>query len=217
MKKETSPILRSKTRSSLLRAAGKIFARKGFEGTSIREICTAAKTNISAVNYYFGDKVGLYRAVIEHGIDLANELYPLPQKRNEEDYQSFLCRQIAVVQQRIKETSGSKWYQRIVQQELLLPKKEIREIIDKKCIENDYNMFYKTLRLIEPRAPDQAVKECTIYLTAILGFHIILLPHLSGIISSLDKKNITEIGSSSKSIATFIVAGLKASVVRESL
>ena len=66
MEKETPPALRSKTRSSLLRAAGKIFARKGFEGASIREICTAAKTNISAVNYYFGDKVGLYRAVIEH-------------------------------------------------------------------------------------------------------------------------------------------------------
>ena len=211
MEKETPQTLKNKTRSSLIRAAVKLFARKGFEGTSIREICTEAKTNISAIKYYFGDKMGLYTAVIEYGIDFGNALLPLPQKMPDEDYESFLCRQIEVVLQRIKNTSGSNWHQQIIRQELLLPRKEISELIDKKCIEHDYKMFYETLKCIEPNAEDQVLKESTIYLTAILGFHIMLLPHLKGILSSLDKKNIMEIKSSAKSIATFVVAGLKAS------
>lgn len=212
MKKELSPALKNNTRGVLIRVAGKLFARKGFEGTSIREICTAAETNVSAIHYHFGDKIGLYKAVIEYGIDLINELFPLPEKLPDEDYQSFFCRQIEVVLQRIKKTSESKWYQQIIRQELLMPRKETQEIIDKKCIEIDYKMFMKTLKLLEPHATDQALKECTIYLTAILGFHVMLLPHLDGILSSLDKKNITEIKNSAKSIAAFVLAGLKASV-----
>lgn len=212
MEKETPPPLKNKTRSCLIRAAAKLFAQKGFEGTSIREICTVAKTNISAVKYYFGDKIGLYKAVIEHGIDEGNKLFPLPEKLPDEDYPSFLCKQIEIVLRRIKITSGSKWHQQIIRQESLLPRKELKEIIDKKCIGNDYKMFFNTLKIIEPNATDQAINEATIYLTAILGFHVILLPHLNGIISSVDKKNITGIKSSSKSIAAFIIAGLKASV-----
>jgi AcrR family transcriptional regulator len=43
-------------------AALKLFAEKGFEGASTREIADAASANVSAIRYYFGDKAGLYRA-----------------------------------------------------------------------------------------------------------------------------------------------------------
>jgi TetR/AcrR family transcriptional regulator, regulator of cefoperazone and chloramphenicol sensitivity len=49
-------------RSKLVMAALHIFAEKGFEGATTREICELAGTNISAIRYYFGDKAGLYRA-----------------------------------------------------------------------------------------------------------------------------------------------------------
>jgi len=44
----------------LLNAAEELFARKGFDGTSIRDLATEANCNIAAVNYYFGDKKELY-------------------------------------------------------------------------------------------------------------------------------------------------------------
>ncbi|MFN0163642.1 MAG: CerR family C-terminal domain-containing protein [Burkholderiales bacterium] len=50
------------TRQKLVLAALKLFAEKGFEGASTREIADAANANISAIRYYFGDKAGLYRA-----------------------------------------------------------------------------------------------------------------------------------------------------------
>jgi len=51
------------SRGRLLRAGLALFAQKGFEKTSTREIAEAAQANIAAISYYFGDKAGLYRAV----------------------------------------------------------------------------------------------------------------------------------------------------------
>jgi AcrR family transcriptional regulator len=44
----------------LLAAAEAIFADFGYEGASIRQICTKAGMNVAAVNYHFGDKERLY-------------------------------------------------------------------------------------------------------------------------------------------------------------
>ncbi|MCE2950320.1 MAG: CerR family C-terminal domain-containing protein [bacterium] len=52
----------AQARDRLLHAALRLFAARGFERTSIREIAQAADANISAIGYYFGDKAGLYRA-----------------------------------------------------------------------------------------------------------------------------------------------------------
>ncbi len=51
------------SRERLLRVGLALFAQKGFDKTSTREIAEAAHTNIAAISYYFGDKAGLYRAV----------------------------------------------------------------------------------------------------------------------------------------------------------
>ncbi len=50
-------------RERLLDAAEGLFAERGFEGTSIRELAAAADGNIASVNYYFGSKEKLYEEV----------------------------------------------------------------------------------------------------------------------------------------------------------
>lgn len=49
-----------KTRERILKVASLIFAEKGFDGTSIRMICTKAGVNIASINYYFKSKERLY-------------------------------------------------------------------------------------------------------------------------------------------------------------
>ena len=56
------------TRARLLEEGRCLFAARGFRGVTVREICTAAGANVAAVNYYFGDKLGLYREVLEGAI-----------------------------------------------------------------------------------------------------------------------------------------------------
>ncbi|MGE0755880.1 MAG: CerR family C-terminal domain-containing protein [Pirellulaceae bacterium] len=53
------------TRDRLLDAAGRIFAAKGVEQATIREICGVAGANVAAVNYHFGDKMGLYKEAVK--------------------------------------------------------------------------------------------------------------------------------------------------------
>lgn len=48
------------TRTRILNAAGPIFAEKGYEATTVREICQKAEVNLAGVNYYFGGKENLY-------------------------------------------------------------------------------------------------------------------------------------------------------------
>ncbi len=53
------------TRDRLISAARRIFADKGFDAASVREITRAANANLGAITYHFGSKQGLYDAVIE--------------------------------------------------------------------------------------------------------------------------------------------------------
>jgi AcrR family transcriptional regulator len=56
---------RQGTRQHLLEAAGHVFANKGFERSTAKEICERAGTNTAAVNYYFGGIEALYAAVLD--------------------------------------------------------------------------------------------------------------------------------------------------------
>ncbi|MBW7676407.1 TetR/AcrR family transcriptional regulator [Chryseobacterium chendengshani] len=51
---------------NILFAAEKLFAEKGFPGTSTREISKAANVNISMISYYFGSKEKLYEKLVEY-------------------------------------------------------------------------------------------------------------------------------------------------------
>jgi AcrR family transcriptional regulator len=53
------------TREHLLEAAGQVFAEKGFERSTAKEISERARTNTAAVNYYFGGIEALYAAVLD--------------------------------------------------------------------------------------------------------------------------------------------------------
>ena len=53
------------TRQKILDSAEKLFARHGFESTSLRSIIASAGVNLAAIHYHFRSKEGLIRAVIE--------------------------------------------------------------------------------------------------------------------------------------------------------
>jgi len=56
------------TRARLLAAAERLFADRGFKKVTVREICRVARANVAAINYHFGDKLGLYREVLQTAI-----------------------------------------------------------------------------------------------------------------------------------------------------
>ena len=70
----------------ILNEAEALFAQKGYRGVTVREIIKAAECNLSAVNYYFGNKKKLYVEVFRsRWVPRANRLH--------ECFQNFLATQ----------------------------------------------------------------------------------------------------------------------------
>ena len=61
------------TARRILDAAIEVFAEEGYEGASTRSLASRAGVNAPAIQYYFGSKEGLYRAVIGHIATLVEE------------------------------------------------------------------------------------------------------------------------------------------------
>lgn len=63
------------TRERLLEVAGQVFAAKGYEAATLREICQQAGANMAAVGYYFRGKERLYGEAVRRAAgSLADEL-----------------------------------------------------------------------------------------------------------------------------------------------
>jgi AcrR family transcriptional regulator len=60
-------------RDRLLDSAEQLFAERGFDGTSIRDLAAAAECNIASVNYYFGGKEKLYVEIWRRHLHLLRE------------------------------------------------------------------------------------------------------------------------------------------------
>lgn len=61
------------TRNQILRAAVSLFAEKGFERSSVRDIVTKARVNQAAINYHFKGKEGLYSEVLKIAFERLTE------------------------------------------------------------------------------------------------------------------------------------------------
>jgi AcrR family transcriptional regulator len=71
------------TRDRLLKAAERLFAQRGFKDVTVREICHEARANVAAVNYHFGDKLGLYRETMQIAIDAMRDATEAARKAGE--------------------------------------------------------------------------------------------------------------------------------------
>jgi len=54
----------AETRLRILEAAGQLFATKGFAEVTSKEIAAAAGVDLASINYHFGNRNGLYQAVL---------------------------------------------------------------------------------------------------------------------------------------------------------
>ena len=61
------------TRNLIIKAAVSLFAEKGFERSSVRDIVTKARVNQAAINYHFKGKDGLYFEVLKIAFERLTE------------------------------------------------------------------------------------------------------------------------------------------------
>ena len=85
---------RSDTKTRILDAAEKLFAERGFSETSLRLITSKAEVNLASVNYHFGSKKELIRAVLARYLDVFMPLATDELKQLREEKQQIPLQQV---------------------------------------------------------------------------------------------------------------------------
>ena len=118
------------TRQRLIDAAATLFADRGFQNVTVRQICTASNANVAAVNYHFGDKAGLYRAVVTFAMEVMRETNELSQRAGdglspEDQIRGF----VRVFVSRLTGDGPNAWIHRLMAREMEHPTEALDQVI----------------------------------------------------------------------------------------
>src|SRR5215510_9310845 len=167
------------SRERILEEGARLFAEKGFTPTTVRQIAAAADVNFALIHYYFGNKVGLYRAIFEENIaavrrvleDASSEGTSRERlERFVRAYAHFLC--------------THPHFARIIQQEILSAGKLVQEVFRPQVTKN-YLLFRgiveEGVRGREFRAVD--IEMTPISVIGMMAFFMIARPVISEMLS----------------------------------
>lgn len=122
--------LDTSTRERLLAAAGAVFAEHGYENATVRRICVRAGANVAAVNYHFGDKAGLYAAVMDWALDSAMARHRLEDSTDASPEQR-LTNAIAFMLRKLLDPNAPVWYSAIMAREMVQPTFALDRMVDR--------------------------------------------------------------------------------------
>jgi AcrR family transcriptional regulator len=117
------------TQDRLLEAAGQVFAEKGYEGATVREICKRAAVNIAAVNYYFRDKERLYIEAVKSACLGQAQQYPMPEWPAGTPAATKLVDFINTMTRRMVDGGRSPWQRQLFLREMAQPTAACGELV----------------------------------------------------------------------------------------
>ena len=117
------------TREKILLAAGQIFAREGFRGATVREICELAEVNVASVNYYFGDKQTLYNEAVMMAREMRVREFPYPTWDEIPDPEDKLKIFIQLILERLVALDTEPWQVQLLMREVLNPTDASKKLI----------------------------------------------------------------------------------------
>lgn len=151
------------TRTALIEAAGRLFAENGLEGTGTRAIARAAGSNIGSIHYYFGGKENLYRASVEHVLDLRvtqqNIRVPVPDRSDPAGVSSLLQ---LLVGKRFAASWGEsspRWHTRLISRLFTEGPDDILASIDNRILQPDFALFFRIVRLAQPGIAEREARK----------------------------------------------------------
>jgi AcrR family transcriptional regulator len=115
-------------RLRLLNAAGEVFAHKGFDAATVREICQTAGVNVAAVNYYFRDKRQLYFETVTQAqcmqVDLSQFTWP-PEMPAEHKLAGF----VRLMMTEMLDDERPSWHVALMMREMAEPTEACAELV----------------------------------------------------------------------------------------
>ncbi|HVX51214.1 MAG TPA: TetR family transcriptional regulator [Chitinophagaceae bacterium] len=136
-------------KEQIINAAIELFAQKGFEGTSIRDLASKADVNVAMINYYFGSKEKLFEALVE--MKAATTRGTLESFMNDKNLSS-IQKIDRIIDSYIERLFSNRMFHRVIHQELMLNQREaLQHIIT--------NMLYPNTLIIKSIIEDGVKKK----------------------------------------------------------
>jgi AcrR family transcriptional regulator len=197
------------TRDRLLRAAERLFADRGFKDVTVRDICRTAKANVAAVNYHFGDKLGLYREVMQSAIDRMQATTEAARRAGEgQSAEEQLRRFIVIFVHRFLD-AGSDAIHRLITREVHDPTPAIDALVQQGVKPRVEYLSRLVAEIIGCAPSDQRVLRClaSIQAQSVAYLHNPIAERLGFTIEPKTPRQLDDIA---QHIAVFSLAGVRA-------
>jgi TetR/AcrR family transcriptional regulator, regulator of cefoperazone and chloramphenicol sensitivity len=203
------PVHDLKTRRRLLESGARLFAARGFTHVTVREICTAAGANVAAVNYHFGDKLGLYVQVVRAAIDAMRTTSEAVRQPNEPgSAEDRLRRYIRVFLRRV--AGRESWIHQLMAREMADPTPALDLIVEQAIRPRMLYLIRLVAELLECSAEDERAIRCA---ASVQAQCLSLLPNPVGKRLRLPPRrrgNEAELEAVVQHVAEFSLAGIRA-------
>lgn len=121
-------------RTHIIETALDLFAKKGYEGTSIRDIAESASVNLAMVNYYFGSKEKLFENIVQYKSSVTRGV--LDEILNNANLSS-IEKIDSIVDSYVERLFTHRYFHRLIYQELLINQRdELQDSIVKSLFPN---------------------------------------------------------------------------------
>ncbi|HEX3602194.1 MAG TPA: CerR family C-terminal domain-containing protein [Lacipirellulaceae bacterium] len=196
------------TRERITVAAGEIFAERGFDGTTVRDICQKAGANVAAVNYYFGDKQRLYVEAVCQAHRWRMEQFPLPPWSDSTSPETKLADFIGTFVRRVRSGPGGTWHSKLMMREMANPTAACAELVQS-SIRPQFEILLQILRELAPADASQADLRLTAF--SIVGqclFYHFADPVIRNLLSANEYESL-DIEQLTQHIADFSLTAIK--------
>ena len=197
------------TRERLLKAAAQLFADRGFKKVTIRDICRAARANVAAVNYHFGDKTGLYREVLQQAIETIRATNDAaraageglsPEERLRQYLKVSLCR--------VMSSGNISWISRLVHRELSDPTPSLDALVDQALRPRVDDLARMVADILRCEVDDARVSQCV---ASIHAQWLLFVPNpIASRVRSKLQLRTDDAVTLAEHISTFSLAGIRA-------
>jgi TetR/AcrR family transcriptional regulator, regulator of cefoperazone and chloramphenicol sensitivity len=119
------------TRLLLIETAGQVFAERGYAEATSKEICERAGTPLASVNYHFGNRDGLYEAVLIAAHQQVVGLEDLVAVADDIDDPVLRLRTVLKHLVRLATRAAAPWGFRVVLREVMTPSAAMPALIEK--------------------------------------------------------------------------------------
>jgi AcrR family transcriptional regulator len=196
------------TRQRLLDTATHLFAERGFRSVTVRDICREASANVASVNYHFGDKLELYREVVERALGGVREdvTITVPKGTSAADRLRHYVR--TIVPRLATPKADAVWAQKLMRQEMNDPTPLAPWIADEMVLPRIRFLSDAVAELMDTDPEDPRVRRCVVSLQAQCLFY---MPNDFRKVALPGWRDLTpaEISAAAEHIVAFTLAGIE--------